>query len=127
MCAHQRMLLSTVATESCAVTLLHKRDSISSMCDTRLIRLSNTVWTQLSNNSWIFDAPHPDVITILCYNNHSLDVNLKRIGKLQVHSGCMGYSTSTYLYGSSVVGNTSMQIAGDFYPRLTLKMSAVKN
>ena len=42
-CTHQRMLLSTVATESCAVTLLHKRDSISSMRDTRLIRLSNTV------------------------------------------------------------------------------------
>ena len=45
LCTQQRTLLSTVATESCAVTLFHKRDSISSMCDTRLIRLSNTVWT----------------------------------------------------------------------------------
>ena len=35
-CTHQRTLLSTVATESCAVTLLHRRDSISSMRDTGL-------------------------------------------------------------------------------------------
>ena len=42
---HQRTLLSTVNTESCAVTLLHKRDNFSPMRDIRLIRLSNTVWT----------------------------------------------------------------------------------
>ena len=79
------------------------------------------MWTQLSNNSWIFYAPHPDVITILCYDSHPVDVNLKGIGKLQVHSGCKGYSTSTYLYGSSVVGKTSMQIAGDFLSQSDLK------
>ena len=45
MCTHQRTLLSTVTKESCAVTLLHKGDSISSMCDTRLIRLQHSVDT----------------------------------------------------------------------------------
>ena len=93
--------------ESCAVTLLHKRDSLPPVCDTRVIRLSNTVWTQFSNNSWIFYAPHPDVITILCYVNSP--------------SGCKGYSTSTLLYGNSVVGNTSMQITEDFLYQIDLK------
>ena len=46
-CTHQRTLLSTVATDSCAVALLHKRDKLPPVCDTTLIRLSNTVWTQL--------------------------------------------------------------------------------
>ena len=69
-CTHQLTLLSTVTT--CAVTLLHKRDSLPPVCETRLIRLSNTVWTQLSNNSWIFYTPHPDVITILCYDHSPL-------------------------------------------------------
>jgi hypothetical protein len=55
-----------------------------------------------------FYAPHPDVMTILCHDNNPVDVHLKGLGKLQVHSGCKGYSTSTLLYGSSVVGNTSV-------------------
>jgi hypothetical protein len=120
-CKHVRTLLSTVTTDSCAVTLLQTRDSLPPVCDTRLIRLSNTVWTQLSNNSWIFYAPHPDVITILCYDHSPIDVRLKGIGKLQIHSGCTGYSTNTLLYGSSVIGNTSMQIMGDFLSQIDLK------
>jgi hypothetical protein len=52
-CKHSRTMFSTVTTDSCAVTLLQKRDSLPPVCDTRLIRLSNTMWTQLSNNSWI--------------------------------------------------------------------------
>jgi len=121
MCTHQRTLSSAVTTESYAVTLLHRRNSLPPVCDTRLIRLSNTLWTQLSNNSWIFHAPYPDVITILCYDSSSVDVHLKGIGKLQVHSGCKGYSTSTILYGTSVVGNTSMQITGDFLSQVDFK------
>jgi len=120
-CTHQRTLLSTVTTESGAVKLLHKRDSLPPVCDTRLIRLSNTVWTQLSNNSWIFYAPHPDVITILCYEHRHTDIHLKGIRKVQVYSGCKGYSSSTLLYGSSVVGNICMQVTGDFLSQIDLK------
>jgi hypothetical protein len=50
MCTHQRTL-STVTTKSCAVTLLHKRVNLPPECETKLIRLSNTVWTQLATNS----------------------------------------------------------------------------
>ena len=119
-CAHQRTLLSAIAMESCAVALLHKRDHLPPVCDTRLIRLSNTVWTQLSNNSWIFYAPQPDVMTILCYDNRPVDVHLKGIGKLQLHPGCKGYSPNTLLYGISVVGNSSMQVAGDFLSQIDI-------
>jgi len=91
------------------------------VCDTRLIRLSKPVWIQHSNNSWIFYAPHPDVITILCYDHNPIDFHLKGIGKLQVHSGCKGYSVSTLLYGISVVGNISMQVTGDFLTQIDLK------
>jgi hypothetical protein len=56
-CTHQRTLLSTLTTESCAVTILQRKDNLPSLCDTRLVRLSNTVWTQLTNNSWIYFAP----------------------------------------------------------------------
>ena len=119
-CTHQRTLLCTVGTESCAVALLHNRNSLPPVCDTRLIRHSNTVWTQLFNNSWIFYAPQPDVITILCYDNSPVEVRLKGIGKIQLHPGCTGCSPRTLLYGISVVSNTSLQVAGDFLSQIDL-------
>jgi hypothetical protein len=82
MCTHQRMLLSTLTMDSCAVTMLQRKNSLPLLCDTRLVRLSNTVWTQPTNNSWIYFAPHPDIMTILCRNYNPVDVRLKGIGKL---------------------------------------------
>ena len=97
MCTHQRTLLSTLTTDSCAVTLLQRKNSLPSVCSTTLVRLSNTVWTQLNNNSWISFAPHPDIMTVLCHNSNPVDFRLKGVGKLQVYQGCKGYSTSTLL------------------------------
>ena len=115
-CTHQRTLLSTLTMELCTVTMLQRRDSLSSMCETRLVRLSNTIWTQLANNSWIYFDFY-DILWyhdhILCHDNNPVDVRLKAIGKLQVHPGCKGYNTTTLLYGSSIVRNTSAQIMGD--------------
>jgi hypothetical protein len=79
------------------------------------------VWTQLANNSWIFYAPHPDIMTIFCPSNCPVDIHLKGISKLQVQPGCKGYSASTLLYGSSVISNTSVQITGDILSQIYLK------
>jgi len=120
-CTHQRTRLSTLTTDSCAVTMLQRKNSLPSVCDTRLVRQSNTVWTQLTNNSWIYFAPHPHIMTILCHNNNAVDIHLKGVGKLQVYPGCKGYSTSTLLYGSSIIGNTSAQITGDLVTQIDLQ------
>jgi hypothetical protein len=77
------------------------------------------MWTQLLNNSWIFYAPQVDV-TILCHDNNPLDIRLQGIGKLQLHPGCTGYSPHTLLYGNTAVGNTSLQLEGDFLLQLDL-------
>ena len=50
-CTHQRTLLSTLTAESCAVTMLQKKNSLPSVCGNRLTNLSYTVWTQLTDNS----------------------------------------------------------------------------
>jgi len=60
-------------------------------------------------------------MTILYYNNNHVDVRLKGVGKLQIHPGCKGYSTSTLLCGSSVVGNTSAQITEDLLSQIDLQ------
>ena len=127
LCTHQRTLLSTLTTESCAVTMLQRKNSLPSVCDTRLVRLSNTVWTQLTNNLWIYFAPHPDIMTISCHNNNPVDIRLESEGNLQVHPGCKGYSTSTLLYGSSIFGNTSAQITGDFLSQIDLQYACCED
>jgi len=60
-------------------------------------------------------------MTILCHNNNPVDVRLKGVGKLQMYSGCKGYNTSTLLYGSSIVGNTSAQITEDLVSQIDLQ------
>ena len=120
-CTHPRTLLSVPAADSCAVTLLQKRKRIPDSCETRLVRLSNTVWTQLASNSWIFYAPHTDVMTIVRHGNNPVDINLKGVGKLQLFPGCKGYSTNALLYGSSVAGNTGVQIPGDLLSQIDIQ------
>jgi len=65
-------------------------------------------------------------MTILCHNNNPVDIHLKCVGKLQEYPGCKGYSTSTLLYGSSIVGNTSAQITGDLVSQIDLQYACCK-
>jgi hypothetical protein len=60
-------------------------------------------------------------MTILCHENNPVEFRLKGVGKLQEHPGCEGYSTSTLLYGRSIVGNTSAQITGDLLSQIDLQ------
>jgi hypothetical protein len=81
-CSHQRTLLSTVSTQSYPVALLQTRGDLPSLCDTGLVRLCNTMWTQLANNSRIRYAANSDVVTILCSGSNHVDVHLKGTGKI---------------------------------------------
>lgn len=112
-CKHQRTLLSVVAVESCAVMMLQRKDTLPPICDTRVVRLSHTVWTQLRNNTWIYFAPHPNTLTIVCPNGKPLDVTVRGTGKLCLYPGCRGYSTAAILYGSVLINNFSTYVQGD--------------
>jgi hypothetical protein len=119
-CTRQRTLLPTAAGESCALLMLQRKEPLPVECDTRLVRLSRTVWTQLTRNTWIYFAPRPDTVTILCQNENPTDVTLKGVGKLQIQTGCKGYGATAILYRSSDVGNTSTRVKGDFLSQVTL-------
>jgi hypothetical protein len=79
------------------------------------------MWTQLTNNTWIYFAPLSDTITILCHNENPVDVSLKGVGKLQVHPGCKGYGTTAILYGNFNVGKISTRVNGDLLSLVTLQ------
>ncbi|KDR06842.1 hypothetical protein L798_03894, partial [Zootermopsis nevadensis] len=46
-CKQKHPLLSSHLQESCAVKLLQRRREIPNSCDTRLVQVKNTIWTQL--------------------------------------------------------------------------------
>ena len=117
MCTRQRTLLSTATGELCAVLMLQKMGTLPAVCDTRLVRLSRTVCTQLTHNTWIYFAPRSDVITLLCQNGNPV---VRGVGKLQIRAGCKGYGTAAILYSLSEVGNTSARVNGDFLTQVTL-------
>ena len=90
MCKYQRTLLSAAFVESCTVMMLQKREALPSVCDTRLVKLSHTAWSQLANNTRIYFAPRSDTITVLWHDDDPVVVSLKGISKLQVHPCCKG-------------------------------------
>jgi hypothetical protein len=119
-CKRQRTLFSTATVESCAVMMFQKREILPSKCDRRLVQLSHTVWIQLRNNTWIYFAPNPDIITVVCNDRNPMDVSLKEVGQLQVYQGCKGYGTTAILYSNSNAGNISRQIRGDLIYQIPL-------
>jgi hypothetical protein len=120
-CKQQHTLLSTATVKSCAVVILQKREALPLECDTSLVKLSHTVWTQLRNNTLIYLAPVSDTMTILCNNEHLVDVSTKGKGTLQAQPGCKGYSTTAILYGNFNAGNVTTQMKGDLISQVPLQ------
>ena len=71
---HSNALCYPLLPENRAVLMLQRKERLPVECDTRLVRLSHTVWTQLTRNTWIYFAPRPDTVTILCQNENPTDV-----------------------------------------------------
>ena len=89
-CKQEHPLLSSYSLDSCAVKMLQPSRSIPTECETIVVHLSNTLWVTLRNNSWIYYAPHADIMTILCRNKQPIDVNLVGVGRSSLSPGCKG-------------------------------------
>jgi hypothetical protein len=60
------------------------------ICDKRIVELSNSAWTQLANNEWIYFIPKSEGITILCKDRPPIDMVVQDVGKLGIHANCKG-------------------------------------
>lgn len=96
--------------ENCMVKPLQSRESISPSCEKCIVELSDSVWTQLENNEWIYFTPTSKSIAILCNDRNPAEVALTGMGKLRMNTNCRGYNKSVLLQTHSVVTvNSSMQ------------------
>ena len=55
------------------------------------------MWTQITDNEWIYYVPRRDIITILCADRDPVDVPLKGAGRLSIDPACKGYSRAALL------------------------------
>jgi hypothetical protein len=90
LCKQRHPLLSSHLVKSCAVKMLQPRRTIPQSCETRIVQLSHTVRIQLVSNAWLYLAPHPDTVTVLCRDDEPSDVTLTGVSKLHIHAGCKG-------------------------------------
>ena len=67
--------------------------TIPSNCSKRTAELNQTIWTKLDNNEWLFVAPKPEVLTVLCSKHEPSDVTLIGTGKLKLNNLCNGYGS----------------------------------
>jgi hypothetical protein len=108
-CKQKRSLLSSHLQELHAVKLLQQRLEFLKNCDTRLIQVKSTIWTQLDNNEWLYFAPVAESVTVLCNDRNPLDMTLTGVGKITLNSGCKGHSSFALLQSSVLVKAKSMK------------------
>jgi hypothetical protein len=80
---------------------------------------TKTIWTQLDNNEWLFVAPKPEVLTVLCSKHEPSDVTLIGTGKLKLNNLCKGYGSRIHIQAQLTIctNNTDK----DIIPRLPLE------
>jgi hypothetical protein len=72
------------------------------------------------NNECIYAAPHSDTVTILCDETGPVDTVLQGAGKLQINSGCKGFSNSA-LFKASFTVMSNVSLKGDLLTQIPLQ------
>jgi hypothetical protein len=119
-CKQNQPLLSSHLHDNCEVKLLQPRSNIPHSFDKRIVEIYNSVWTQLDNNEWIYFVPSSESITVLCTDKAPIDVVLTGIGKLDITSGCRGYSKIALLQTQSVIAINSSEYENDLMSKANL-------
>jgi hypothetical protein len=118
-CKQSQPLLNSHMQESCEIKLLQPRLNIPKVCDTRIVKIVNTIWTQLEKgNEWIYFIPSSESITILCPEKEPVDIVLRGTGKLSIQSGCKGYSLTAMLATQKNIQVNNSRHGGDLLSKV---------
>ena len=96
--------------EECAVRLLNEHRTLPSSCELHYVQLTHTVWTQITDNEWIYYVPRRDSITILPAGRNPVDVPLKEAGRLSIDPVYRGYSRAALLQPVGQISQTARNI-----------------
>jgi hypothetical protein len=107
--------------DNCMVKLLQPRGSVPPSCDKRIVEISNSVWTQLDNNEWIYFVPNSESITVLCVDKHPVDVIVSGIGNLAIGADCKGFGKSALFQPHSITNMATEGFRSDFLSKVHLE------
>jgi len=103
------------------VTLLQPRGSVLPRCDKLVVEISDSVWTQLTNNEWIYFVPTIESVKILCTDKPPVDVIVSRVGKLGISADCKGDGKSALFQTHSILDKSNPGYERDFMSRVHLE------
>jgi hypothetical protein len=119
-CKKNETLLSSQPQENCVVLLLQSRGNIPASCDKRVVELSNSVWTQLDSNAWIYFVPRSERITILCRGKPPVGITISGIRRLGLSPECKGFGKSVLFQTHSVLNLGVEGYESDFLSKVLL-------
>jgi len=105
--------------EVCEAQMIEPIRTIPASCSQRIVDLNHTLWIQLDGNEWLFVAPAPDVLTVLCSKHEPMDVKLSGTGKLQLNPMCKAYGSRFFIQShAAIVSNRTNK---DIIPPMSLE------
>jgi hypothetical protein len=111
-CKQDFPLFSTHSSTDCEVLMLQPIWLIPQSCTQRIVDLRETFWVSVRDNAWIYVAPVPERLTVLCVGQKPTDVEIKGSGVLTLLSDCTGYGNTVIIRSLTVhsVNNTGKDI-----------------
>jgi len=103
------------------VKLLQPKGSVPTICEKRIVEISNSIWTQLANNELIYFVPSSESITILCMEKPPVDIIVSGIGKLGINTNCKGYGKSALFQTHSILDASNQGYESDFVSKVHLE------
>jgi hypothetical protein len=98
--------------------MLQSLRAIPSSSSHRIAEINQTVWTQLDGNEWLYVAPRPDILTLLCSKQEPRHIETEGTGKLGLHSNCKAYAARVLIQAQTVVSFNNSE--KDIVPPLSL-------
>jgi hypothetical protein len=83
--------------------MLQSLNAIPSSCSQRIPEIIQTAWTPLDGNEWLYVAPRPVTLTVLCPKQETSDVVIEGTGRLGLRSNCKAYGIRVLIQAHGVV------------------------
>jgi len=107
-CKQHFPLFLTHSSTDCEILMLNSTWSAPQSCIQQTVELRETRWVSLTDNAWIYVAPVPESLTVLCKGQKPSDIEIKGNGVLIFLSDCTGHGKNIVITGLTVhsVNNT---------------------
>jgi hypothetical protein len=101
-CKQDFPLSSSHSTTDCEAVILQPMRFIPQSCTQRILDLKETLWIPLGDNAWIYVAPVPEHLTVLCEGQKPTDVEIVGSGVFTFLSACTGYGNVVIIRSVSI-------------------------